>query len=74
MYEQVAIALFGVTATFLSQDHRLSWQRWACVFGLASQPFWFYSAWKAEQWGIVFLVFVYGGCWVRGFYTFWIKR
>ncbi len=34
MIEQLAIAVFGVTAVFLSQDGRASWRRWAPVFGL----------------------------------------
>ncbi len=31
---QIAIALTGATAIWLSQDERAEWKKWACVFGL----------------------------------------
>jgi hypothetical protein len=74
MIAQIAIALFGVTAVFLSQDHRESCRRWACVFGLIGQPFWFYAAWSAEQWGIFALCFLYTYSWWRGFRLHWLPR
>jgi hypothetical protein len=49
--DQIAILLTGVIAVWLTQDKRESWRRWAPIFGLLAQPFWFYAAWKAEQWG-----------------------
>ena len=64
--EQIAIACFGVTAVWLSQDARPHWRRWACVFGLVGQPFWFYATWKAQQWGIFVLCFFYTYSWARG--------
>jgi len=64
--EQIAIAIFGVTAVWLSQDARPTWRRWACLFGLCGQPFWFYTAWKHEQWGILILCFFYTYSWARG--------
>lgn len=73
MFEQLAIGLCGVTAVFLSQDARLSRRRYACLFGLASQPFWFYATWKAQQWGIFALSFLYAFSWMRGFVQHWIK-
>lgn len=74
MIEQIGIALCGVTAVFLSQDTRESWRRWACIFGLASQPFWFYATWKAQQWGIFALCVLYAFSWLRGLHTYWIKK
>lgn len=71
MIEQLGIALFGATAVFLSQDSRESWRRWACVAGLLGQPFWFYATWKAGQWGILALCFVYALSWARGVRTYW---
>lgn len=70
--EQIAIALFGVTAIFLSQDARAERRRWACVFGLLGQPFWFIETIKAEQWGIVVLCCFYTIAWARGVKTNWI--
>lgn len=74
MIEQLAIAVFGVTAVFLSQDGRARWRRWAPVFGLCSQPFWFYATWKAEQWGVFALSFLYTASWVRGFWIQWVRK
>lgn len=66
MIAQIGIAIFGVTAIWLSQDHRIAWRRWAPVFGLAGQPFWFWSAWSAEQYGILALCVLYTASWARG--------
>lgn len=74
MIEQIAIALLGVTAVWLSQDARESRRRWASVFGLLGQPFWFYATWKAQQWGIVALCFVYAWAWFRGFRLHWLSK
>ncbi len=73
MIEQVAIALFGVAAMFLSQDQRPTWRRWAPLLGLCAQPFWFYTTWKAGQWGIFALSFLYAASWARGAYNFWLR-
>lgn len=74
MVEQTAIAVCGMLSVWLSQDHRDNWRRWACVIGLCAQPFWFYATWKAEQWGIFGLSFIYTAGWLRGIRTFWWTR
>lgn len=72
MIDQIGIALTGVTAIALSQSApRL--QRYACLFGLAGQPFWIYSAWTAGQWGILALTALYTLAWAKGLWTHWIK-
>lgn len=71
--EQIAIALTGATAVWLSQDAREGWRKWACIFGLCGQPFWFYSAWMAQQWGIFALCFLYTFSWARGFRNNWMR-
>src|SRR4029453_5429876 len=71
--EQIAIALTGVIAVWLTQDKREDWRRWACIFGMLGQPFWFYAAWKAEQWGIFALCMLYTYAWARGVWTHWIS-
>jgi hypothetical protein len=73
MIEQIGIAFCGVTAVFLSQDKREHWRKWACIFGLIGQPFWFMAAWNAEQWGILALCFLYTFSWWRGFRQFWLR-
>jgi len=71
--EQIAIALFGVTAVFLSQSQDANQRKYACIFGLIGQPFWFYSAWISGQWGIFALCFLYTWAWAKGFWSNWVK-
>lgn len=73
MTEQIVIAVCGITSVWLSQDKRRNWQRWACIFGIVAQPFWMFATWKAGQWGIFMLSFIYAAGWIRGIYNFWIK-
>jgi len=72
--EQIGIAIFGVIAIWLSQDKRNSYRKWACIFGLIGQPFWFYSSYIAEQWGIFTLCFFYTYAWFKGLHNNWIKK
>lgn len=72
MLAQIGIAIFGVAAIWLSQARSISQRRYACLFGLAGQPFWFWSAWSAEQWGIFLLCILYTLSWARGFRNHWI--
>ena len=74
MFEQLAIAFTGILAVWLTQDQRHSVRKYACLFGLAGQPFWFYTTYQAEQWGIFTLSFFYTFAWAKGFYLFWLKR
>ena len=71
--DQIGIALSGVIAVWLSQDQRESWRRWACIFGMLGQPFWFYATWKAGQWGIFALCTLYTYAWARGVWTHWLS-
>ena len=65
--------LCGVSAVFLSQDHRQDWRKWACICGLLGQPFWFYATWKAGQYGIFAISFLYTYSWARGFHNQWLR-
>lgn len=69
---QLGIGIFGVTAIALSQAQNKRTQRWACFFGLAGQPFWFYASYHGQQWGIFFLCFLYSLAWFKGFWNFWV--
>ena len=71
--DQIGIALSGVIAVWLTQDKRATWRRWACIFGMLAQPFWFYAAWKAEQWGIFAMCALYSYAWARGLWTEWLS-
>lgn len=66
MLEQIAISVFGVSAIWLSQDTKPLLRRIAPVLGLAGQPFWLYSSWTADQWGIFLLSIAYTVAWARG--------
>lgn len=72
--EQIAIALTGVIGIWLSQDKRDSFRKYACIFGLAGQPFWFYSSYHAEQWGIFILCGFYTWAWLKGFKNNWLTK
>lgn len=74
MIEQIAIGVLGLAAVFLSQDDRIERRRYACLCGLAGQPFWLYVTWKAQQWGIFALSFLYAYSWARGFVAHWVRR
>ena len=70
---EVGLAVCGVTAVALSQDPRASRRRWACIAGLAGQPFWFIETIGARHWGMVALCAVYALAWLRGFHSYWWK-
>jgi len=72
MIEQIFIAFTGIIAIWLTQQKNEDWKRYACLFGLASQPFWFYATWKAQQWGIFGLSFIYTLNWLMGFKNYWL--
>lgn len=74
MIEQIAIGLTGVVAIFLTQCESLAWRRYACLFGLVGQPAWFYATWKAGQWGIFGISFLYLFSWLLGFWRYWIRE
>lgn len=70
--EQIAIAVTGVIAIYLSQQSNEKLKKYACILGIIGQPFWFYSAYKAEQWGIFMLCFFYTYSWSVGLTNNWI--
>lgn len=74
MTAQVGIVVFGMIAIISANCRPLHVRKWAPIFGMLSQPFWFYATWHAEQWGIFAISFVYAGSWVMGFYNLWIRR
>ncbi|MGJ7542463.1 hypothetical protein [Variovorax sp. LT1R16] len=44
--DQIAIPILGALAAWGSQERRESWRRWACIFGIVGQPFWFYASFR----------------------------
>lgn len=69
---QSGIVFFGATAIFLvGLKENNKWQRWGYVCGLCAQPFWYYTTWKAEQYGIFGMSVFYSYSWFNGFKNRW---
>jgi len=73
MIDQIGIALTGVTAIFLTQSKHERMRRYACLFGIAGQPFWVYMAWHAQLWGALLLTMLYTFAWGKGVWMHWIQ-
>jgi nicotinamide riboside transporter PnuC len=67
---QVGISVFGVLAIFLVSRKN----KWGFVCGLASQPFWYVTAYLNHQWGIMLLNVFYTGSWIYGIYIWFYKK
>ncbi len=39
---------------------------------MLGQPFWFYAAWQAGQWGIFAVSITYALAWLKGLWNYWI--
>lgn len=71
--EQIFIFIFGASGIwFVSRIEH--WKRWGYILGMCGQPFWFYSAWNNEQWGIFLLSCFYTYSWGQGIWNYWIKN
>jgi len=69
--EQVVIFVTSLSAVILSQSALDRHRKYACVFGLLGQPFWFYTTYQAGQWGIFICCFAYTFAWLQGVKTHW---
>ena len=74
MIEQVFIAVTELIAICLLQDKRKEFRKWACIFGLLGQPFWFYASFMANQWGAFTLCFFFSAAWIKGIWDYWLKH
>ncbi len=63
---QALIVVLSVLAIAGLSSTKRSWRFVGCIIGLASEIFWFLSAYAAGQWGIVVLVGVYTFFYARG--------
>ncbi|HSX51470.1 MAG TPA: hypothetical protein VLF09_10955 [Cellvibrio sp.] len=73
MFVQLMIVITGISAVWLSQDKHEHRRRFACLFGVAGQPFWLYESFCSEQWGIFALSIIYTFAWLRGVRHFWFN-
>lgn len=64
--------LGGATIFLLAQKNK--WQRWGYIVGLFQEIPWFIATFRARQWGIFALTFVYTFCYILGIWNYWIKK
>ena len=69
--EQLLIGVTGGLAILFTQLKNQKLNKYAPVLGLLSQPFWFYTTWMHEQWGIFGLSFFYTYAWMIGIKNKW---
>lgn len=74
MIAQIFIAVFGVLAIWFTQQANQDRKKYACIFGLIAQPFWFYATWQSQQWGMFALCYAYTGAWLIGVYNYWVAK
>lgn len=73
MMLQIAIAVFGGLAIFLTQQKHEELKRFACIFGLLSQPLFLIETFTNGQWGMFGLALFYTWAWWLGFYYQWLQ-
>ena len=72
MISQILLFGLSITAVFLSQRKDENLRKYACVFGLLSEPFWFVYTWGA--WGMFAITMVYTFIWAQSFYQNFLKK
>jgi hypothetical protein len=70
---QAFLLAFSLTGVYFSASKHHRDLRWASVFGLLAQPFWFYQTYTHGQWGIFALSFAFTALYLKGFYIYWLK-
>lgn len=66
---QGGITVFGLLAiTLVARKNK-----WGFVFGCLAQPFWFFTAYVNEQWGIFFISVAYAGIWMYGVWKWFFR-
>ena len=70
---QIMIFTLGaITIFLLAQKNK--WQRWGYIIGLTQEVFWYTTTFRAKQWGIFALCFIYTFCFLLGIWNHWIKK
>ena len=70
---QIILLFLSGTAIYLSQHEEYNKNKYACLFGLASSPFWLFTAFNASQWGILLLSTYCSYSWFTGLNKYWLK-
>lgn len=68
---QLALAVFGLTAIVFAMGNDPVLRMWAPLIGLAGQPFWAWFAWKTKAWGLAVLVAAYSAVYAWGVWVQW---
>ena len=70
---QIVILICGASSVYLVSRNDEA-KKYGYVIGLFAQPFWLYTTYCAEQWGIFILSFWYAYSWGLGIYNYWIRK
>jgi hypothetical protein len=70
---QAIILLSGGLAIWLTQFGNPTLAQWACLVALPSQPLFLLETYRAKQWGMHALSWIYAGAWGMGIWNFWLK-
>ena len=70
---QEIIFITGAIAIWLTQQSNKQWQKYARIIGLIGQPFWIWSTYQSEQWGMLALSVFYTYTWMLGINNHWLK-
>lgn len=69
---QLFMALFGLSAMYMSLGNDPVLRQWAPVVGLMAQPFWAWFSWEKRAWGVGVQVLAYTAVYMRGIYLHWM--
>ena len=73
MFETIAqwmIIILGGGAALLASMKKESWRKWGYVAGAFSCPFFVYTAWNKDQFGVLLLAIWYFYTWCLGIWNF----
>ena len=68
---QALLLLLSGAAVWLVTSRERKLRLLGCACGLLGQPLWVWSAWRADQWGILALSLWYTWAWARGLVKEW---
>lgn len=66
---QAVITCTGFLSLYLMASQEAKVRMYAGLVGLFGEPFWFFTAYINEQYGILVLVLIYGVNWIRLTYS-----
>lgn len=72
MITQLCIAIIELIAVYLMQHNQYS--KYSSFFGMLAQPFWFYSSYTHNQWGMFFICCLFTLLWIKNFKHHWIDK